>query len=65
MVDFAFYSVKTVIFHAGTETLHNSEYNHAALDAARSALSAVQRAQELSRGFQYSSIYMKISFAHW
>ncbi|RDL32673.1 uncharacterized protein BP5553_09129 [Venustampulla echinocandica] len=64
MVDFAYYSVKTVLFHSGAERLR-PEYNQAYLDAARSALNAVQRARELSYSSQYNSAYMQNSFAHW
>ncbi|KAF4633140.1 hypothetical protein G7Y89_g4977 [Cudoniella acicularis] len=65
MVDFAFYSVKTVIFHSGVERLRHAEYNQSCLEAARLALNAVQKARELSHLSQYNSTYMRTSFLHW
>lgn len=64
MVDFAFYSVKTVLFHSAGERLQ-PKYTRACLEAARAALNTVQRARELSHLSQYNRVYMQNSFAHW
>jgi len=65
MVNFAFYSVQTVMFHSGAAGLQKSEYNYASLTAARSALGAMQKARERLELSQYNSAYMKTSLAHW
>jgi len=65
MVDFAFYSLKTVAFHSSTERLRNPVYYQASLEAARLALRAVQKTRELSRLSQYNSAYMRTSLVSW
>ncbi|EPE26382.1 hypothetical protein GLAREA_02294 [Glarea lozoyensis ATCC 20868] len=65
MVNFAFYSVQTVLFHSGAARIQNREYNSASLRAARLALNAIQNSRKLSELSQYKSTYMRLSLAYW
>ncbi|KAH8671773.1 hypothetical protein BGZ60DRAFT_527225 [Tricladium varicosporioides] len=65
MVEFAFHSVKTVILHSCVERLRNQDYNNTCIEAARSALGAIQKARGLSSLSQYNSKYMRTSLLHW
>jgi hypothetical protein len=64
MVNFAFFSLKTVIFHSGADNMRNLDYNQASLSAARSALGEVQNAREFSQPQERNSNYMRNAFAH-
>ncbi|KAH6669054.1 hypothetical protein B0J14DRAFT_599954 [Halenospora varia] len=65
MVEFAFHSVKTVVLHSCVERLRDQKYNNLCIEAARSALGAIQKARGLSSLSQYNSKYMRTSFLHW
>jgi len=49
----------------GPDTLLDSTRKEARLDAARTTLLRIQKAQALSKTSQYNSIYLKSSFTHW
>ncbi|PVH87787.1 hypothetical protein DL98DRAFT_648735 [Cadophora sp. DSE1049] len=66
MVEVAYFSIQTVIYQSsGTDTLKDSTRKEARLEAARTTLWRIQRAQALSKTSQDNSTYLKSSFTHW
>lgn len=50
---------------SGIDTLKDSTRKEARLEAARTTLLRIQRAQALSKTSQYNSAYLKSSFTNW
>ncbi|KAH6721068.1 hypothetical protein BKA61DRAFT_150913 [Leptodontidium sp. MPI-SDFR-AT-0119] len=66
LVEIAYFSIQTVIYQSsGIDTLKDSTRKEARLEAARTTLLRIQRAQALSKTSQYNSAYLKSSFTNW
>ncbi|KAG4433192.1 hypothetical protein IFR05_011327 [Cadophora sp. M221] len=66
MVEIAYFPIQTVIYQSSRiDTLKDSTRKEGRLEAARTTLLRIQRAQALSKTSLYNSAYLKSSFTNW